>query len=303
MQTWILTKIRIRLALRNKTFIFFGVAMPLGFLFFFVLIFGHSSKWIAYILGSVLTVTVMGSFWGLSVQLVIFREQGILRRFRLAPVGAGPLLASSILANYVLVLPAVAAEILICRSAFHMQTWGNVPAMFLLVSVGAATFSSFGLIVASVTNSMQETQVINNLIWSAFLFLSGATVPLAVFPQWIQRVALFSPATYLATGLQAAANKFVTWEELLTDCIALIIGLLLAFEVSRQLFRWEPEAKIVGKGKLWVLAALIPFLIFGAYENRNDDRLNQLQKDFRMLQMQSAAGHTEAPSDNTPPQQ
>jgi ABC-2 type transport system permease protein len=277
--------------------------MPLGFLFLFVLIFGHGQTgMIAYILGSVLTITVMGSFWGLSVQLVIFREQGILRRFRLAPVGAGPLLASSILANYVLVLPAVLAEILICRSAFHMNTWGNIPAIFVLVSVGAATFSAFGLIVASVTNSMQETQVINNLIWSAFLFLSGATVPLAVFPHWIQRVALFSPATYLATGLQAATTSLVSGRELVTDSISLIVALVLAFKVSRQIFRWEPEAKIGGKGKLWVLAALIPFLIFGAYENRNDDRLGQLRSDFRMIEMQSGAPRTQAPSDTSPQQ-
>ena len=58
-------------------------------------------------------MTVMGSFWGLSVQLVMFREQGILRRFRLAPLGAGPMLASSILSNYILVLPSVAIEILV----------------------------------------------------------------------------------------------------------------------------------------------------------------------------------------------
>lgn len=302
MQTLILTKIRIKLALRNKTFIFFGVAMPLGFLFFFVLVFGHGqTAWISYILGSVLTLTVMGSFWGLSVQLVIFREQGILRRFRLAPVGAGALLASSILANYVLVFPAVIAEIVICRTAFHMQSWGNLWAVILLVSIGAATFSAFGLIVASVTNSMQETQVINNLIWSAFLFLSGATVPLVVFPVWIQRVALFSPATYLATGLQSATTNLATGREILTDVIALTIGLLVAFEVSRQLFRWEPEAKVPGRAKLWVLAALIPFLVFGAYENSAGSRLVQLRNDFRAVDRASSPAST--PQTQTPPQQ
>ncbi len=36
--------------------------------------------------------------------------------------------------------------------------------------------------------------MINNLIWMGFLFLSGATVPLAVFPSWIQRISLFMPA-------------------------------------------------------------------------------------------------------------
>src|SRR5271155_4149470 len=142
-----LTRIRILLALRNKAFMFFGLVMPLGFLFFFVFVFGRGrTGWIAYILGAVLTVTVMGSFWGLSVQLVMFREQGILRRFRLAPVGAGALLASSILSNYLLVIPTVAIEILVCRLAFHMQDWGNLWAIFVLVTFGSAAFSSFGLI-------------------------------------------------------------------------------------------------------------------------------------------------------------
>src|SRR6202142_1085475 len=109
--TWNLTKSRIRLALRNRAFFFFSFVMPLIFLFGAVFMTGKSSaSWVGYILGAVLTLTVMGSFWGLSVQLVTFREQGILRRFRLAPIGAGPLLASSILSNYFLVLPAVALE-------------------------------------------------------------------------------------------------------------------------------------------------------------------------------------------------
>ena len=112
--TWALTKARIRLAMRNRAFFFFSFVMPLIFLFGAVFMTGKSATvWVGYILGAVLTLTVMGSFWGLSVQLVTFREQGILRRFRLAPIGAGPLLASSILSNYFLVLPAVAVEIVV----------------------------------------------------------------------------------------------------------------------------------------------------------------------------------------------
>jgi ABC-2 type transport system permease protein len=282
--TWILTRIRVRLAMRNRTFLFFSLIMPLGFLFFFVTIFSKGdTAWTAYILGAILTMTVMGSFWGLSVQLVMFREAGILRRFRLAPLGAGPMLASSILSNYILVLPSVAIEILVTKFALHMQGWGNLWAIFLLVSIGSATFSAFGLIVASVTNTMQETQVINQVIWTAFLFLSGATVPLARFPHWIQGASLFMPATYLATGLENAATNLATHSEIITDLVALGIGLLVAFEISRRLFRWEPEAKLPGSAKLWVLAAMIPFLAFGAYENAKGDRLALVRQNFQML--------------------
>jgi ABC-2 type transport system permease protein len=282
--TWSLTKIRMRLAMRNRTFLFFSLFMPLGFLFFFIFVFGKDrGAWVAYILGTILAVTVMGSFWGLSVQLVTYREQGILRRFRLAPLGAGPMLASSILANYFLLLPTVAVEMLICRWTFHLQSFGNVWAIFLLITAGSAAFCSFGLIVASVTNTMQETQIINQIIWTGFLFLSGATIPLARFPDWIKRVSLFIPATYMATGLQDAANNFASTGEVITDLVALAIGTYVAFEISRQLFRWEPEAKVPGRAKLLVLAALIPFLVFGAYENFWGARLQQIEKNFNQI--------------------
>jgi ABC-2 type transport system permease protein len=230
------------------------------------------------------------------VQLVTFREQGILRRFRLAPIGAGPMLASSIVSNYLMTMPTVLIEILVCRFAFHMISWGNLWAVFLLVTFGSAAFSSFGLIVASVTNTMQETQVINQLIWTAFLFLSGATIPLAIFPAWIQRLSLFLPATYLATGLEAATTNLATAGEILTDVVALTVGVLVAFEISRQLFRWEPEAKVSPRAKLWVLAAMVPFLIFGIYENAAGTRLERIRRDYRTLQ--KFESHQSAPTDN-----
>ena len=182
--TWSLTKIRIRLAMRNKMFLFFSLLMPMIFLFLFVMLWGKGSpEKINFILGGILTLTVMGGFWGLSVQLVTFREQGILRRFRLAPAGRrtdarlqhrSPISSWSCL--------SFSSKCSSPNTFCTWQSWGNLPAIFLLVMIGSATFSAFGLVVASVTNTMQETQIINQLIWMVFLFLSGATIPLAVFP-------------------------------------------------------------------------------------------------------------------------
>jgi ABC-2 type transport system permease protein len=297
--TWALTKIRISLAMRNKMFLFFSLLMPLIFLFLFVMLWGKGSpERINFILGGILTLTVMGGFWGLSVQLVTFREQGILRRFRLAPLGAGPMLASSIVANFIMVVPFVFFEILIAKYLLHMQSWGNIPVILLLVLIGSATFSAFGLVVASVTNTMQETQIINQLIWMVFLFLSGATIPLAVFPDWIKRITLFSPATYLAVGLQSASTNFVVASELLTESIALILGLLVAFEIARRIFRWEPEAKVPTRAKVWVLAALLPFLLFGAYENYTGKMLTRVSTMMSYID-RPAPGATAAPKTET----
>ena len=282
-RTWTLTKVRLLLALRNRAFFFFSLVMPLIFLVGAVVFIGNRTQWAGYILGAILTTTVMGSFWGLSVQLVTFREQGILRRFRIAPVGAGPMLASSIISNYFMALPVVLLEIFVCRFVLHMQNWGNLWAIFLLVTIGSATFSSLGLIVASVTNTMQETQMINNLIWMGFIFLGGATIPIGTFPKWLQRISLFIPAQYLATGLQSAATWQASIWEILEDSVALSLGLFLAFEMSRRLFRWEPEAKAPKRAKLWVIAAFVPFLVFGVWENVYGSQLHRVNHNFQSL--------------------
>jgi ABC-2 type transport system permease protein len=283
--TWTLSKMRMLLALRNPTFLFFSLVFPLGFLFLYAVVFAKSNPLaITYLMGPVLALTVMGSFWGLSLQLVTFRETGILRRFRLAPVGAASMLASSIISNYFLAFPTVVIEFLICRYFFHMTQMGNLLEVFLMVSIGSITFSSFGLIVASVTNTMQETQVINQIIWFAFLFFSGATLPLVILPDGIQRAALFLPATYLVAGLQGSMLQSATPADIAGDVFVLAVGLLVSFEISRRLFRWEPEEKVPARAKVWVVIALIPFFLLGVWENVAGNRLQQIHQNYQYIE-------------------
>ncbi len=259
---WILTAVRMRLALRNRAFIVFSLIIPLAFLFVFSALFGRGEPGaVTYLLPSVLALTVMGSFWGLSIQLVIFREQGILRRFRLAPVGPFDMLASSVITNYVLTLPTIIIELVLARVIWRVMSFGNLPGLFVMISLGMVTFASFGLIVASVTNAMQETQVINNLIWFVFLFFSGATLPIVFFPAWLLRVSVFLPATHLIIGLQQVLIGGASLWKVGPEVVGLVAGLVMALYVSTKLFRWEPEEKIDRRAKLAAAAVVIPFLL------------------------------------------
>jgi len=251
---------------------------------------------VSFFLGPVIALNVMGSFWGLSAMLVTFREQGILRRFHVSPVTAADMLASSILANYLLTLPTVLIELLFARVIFHVMNLGDLLSLFVLVTVGTVSFASLGLVVASVTNTMQETQVLNQLIWLPLIFLSGATLPIAYLPKVAQSVAVFLPATYLVTGLQGAMySSFPVWR-LLTQILALALWTLLTFFVATQLFRWEPESKIPRSAKLWVLATALPFFLLGVWENKNGQILTQAQAAYRSLDRPSS---TDQPKSNS----
>jgi ABC-2 type transport system permease protein len=243
--------------------------MPFAFFFLYAGVFAKGvPEGVRYLLGPVVALTVMGSFWGLSAALVTFREQGILRRFHVTPVTPSDMLASSVVANYLLTMPTVLLELLFARAFFHVHNFGDLLAVFILVTVGTVSFASLGLVVASVTNTMQETQIINQLLWLPLIFLSGATLPLPSLPAVMQRVGVFLPATYLVNSLQRAIVFSVPITHLLLGVLALFFWAAITFFVSAQLFRWDAESKIPRRAKLWAASTAIPFLLLGVYENR-----------------------------------
>lgn len=291
-----LTRVRMQLALRNKMFFFFSVVMPLGFFFLYAGVFAKGNpRDVSFFLGPVIALTVMGSFWGLSATLVMFREQGILRRFHVTPVSAADMLASSILANFALTLPTVLVILLLARVVFHVQHFGDLLSLLLFVCVGTVAFGSLGLVVASITNTMQETQVLNQILWLPLIFLSGATLPLSYLPKMVQGFSVFLPATYLVTGLQQASFFSKPITELLSYFLALLVWTLLSFFVAAQLFRWEPETKIPRNGKLWAAATIIPFILLGIWEHSNGKMLAEARAAYHAVNEQS-----EAPSRNPP---
>jgi ABC-type multidrug transport system permease subunit len=279
-----LTRTRMVLALRNKMFFFFSVVMPLAFFFLYAGVFAKGDpRGVRFFLGPVIALSVMGSFWGLSATLVMYREQGILRRFHVAPVSASDMLASSVFANFVLTLPNVLIMMAFARFLFHVTDMGNLLATFLFVCAGTVSFGSLGLVVASITNTMQETQVLNQLLWLPLIFLSGATFPLAFLPHAVQGFSVFLPATYLVTGLQQATLFAKSTSQLLVYLLALFFWAALSFFMATQLFRWEPETKIPRNAKIWAAATIIPFLLLGIWEHGNGQMLNQAHEAYRSI--------------------
>src|SRR5947199_218917 len=80
----------------------------------------------------------------------------------------------------------------------HAEQGGAVTQIVNMV----LTIGAIGGVIGAVANSMQESQIIIQLLYFPMLFLGGATFPIALMPNWLQIVAQFIPTTYLSTGLQ-----------------------------------------------------------------------------------------------------
>jgi hypothetical protein len=74
--------------------------------------------------------------------------------------------------------------------------------------------------------------------------------------------------------------------KLLVALVSLGLWFLLTLFLSSQLFRWEPEAKIGRKAKLYVAGTAIPFLLLGIWEAKYGRVIAEENSTVQMLEAQ-----------------
>ncbi len=281
-----LIKIYLRLAFRDRAVIFFNYLFPLVFFFIF-------AEWLdadqggttTFVVSMVLVLGILGNgLFGAGMRAVQDREANILRRFKVAPITPTPILIASVVTGWIIFLPAVVLTFSLAYFFYDMPLPERWFGLLVFISLGLASFRALGLILASVANSMQESNLLIQSLYMPMLFLSGATFPLTLLPDWAQIAAQYLPASYLVTGFQGTMLRNESLWENLASVVALLVTMVLALFISRQIFRWEKEEKLPTKAKAWVLAVLLPFLLLGtwqAYSRDQIDRAKTLWRDMR----------------------
>jgi imidazolonepropionase-like amidohydrolase/ABC-type multidrug transport system permease subunit len=271
-------KSNLRLMGRDRSVLFFSYLFPLVFFFMFAQLLDarQSPAAMQQVIAMVLMISVLGSgFFGAGMRTVQDRETNVLRRFKVAPITAAPVLVASLVSGLAAFLPVVVLFLLFGRVLYGAPVPHNLLSLFVFVSIGVLAFRSLGMIIAAVVNSAQEGNILIQIFYLPMLFLSGATFPTSIMPVWVQQIAQFLPSTYLFQGMQAIMiNGESAWKNL-ASVVGLIITLGVALFIGVKLFRWEKEEKIAGAAKLWIAAVLAPFFIMGAYQAYSKQNIEQ----------------------------
>ncbi len=281
-----LFKSNMQLTLRDRTVLFFNYLFPFIFFFAFTELFkAGTGSGIAYFVGTVLTMGILGNgLWGAGMRSVQDREANILRRYKVTPVGPLPILMAAMVSGWLLYLPVVIIILAVAHFQYQMPMPQNWISLFAMVSLGVCAFRAIGLILAAVTNTMQEAMVAIQLLYMPMLFLSGATIPAAMLPKWAQTLAEFMPASYLVSGFQGIFFRNQSLFDNAISAGALALTMVVGTFLAVQLFRWEKEDKIAPRNRLWVLAVMGPFLVMGCYRAYSREHLGQNQAFYRDLQ-------------------
>lgn len=269
-----LTRIYMRLTLRDRAALFFTYLMPLIFFFLFSQMMHAERGTAVLVVNMVLTIGILGTgLFGAGMRSTMDREANILRRFKVAPITPTPLLVASMVVGLVNFIPLFMLILFLANRLYGMPIPANIVSLTIFVLVGVLAFRAIGLMAGSVANSMQEAQILIQSLYMPMLFLSGAAIPISVMPEWVQTVGQYLPATHLFTGMQSIMGSGESIFRNLTALGALVLTILVGGFIGVKLFRWEKDEKLPASSKLWVFAVLLPFVLMGIYQSYSKENV------------------------------
>ncbi|MGA8490925.1 MAG: ABC transporter permease, partial [Terriglobales bacterium] len=285
-----LIQLDLKLALRQKSVLFFNYMFPLIFFVVFAqALHGDRGNAMTQIVTMVIIIGVLGNgLFGAGMRAVQERESNVLRRYKVTPITPAPILIAATIVGWIIFMPLVLFMFCVAHFGYGMPWPERMGSILLFATLGILAFRAIGMILAAVANSMQESQILVQLVYLPMLFLSGATFPTSMFPSWLLIVTQFLPATYLVSGLE---GMMLRQESLVANgfpSLALLITVFVGLFISYKLFRWEKEEKIRGSAKLWVGAVMLPFIVLGLWQAHTQQNVAKT----RMLNRQLARGET-----------
>jgi len=256
-------RVSLNLHFRNRMALIYSYLFPTIFLIAFWVLYRYDRVPLARHMGELLTVTALGgACFGLPTTMVSERERGVWRRYRLAPVRTGTLLASTVAARYVLLVLAGLLQVVLAM-AIGMPLPNHPLDLWIAFTFVAFALLGLGLVIATLADNVPAVQALGQCIFLPMLIIGGVAVQLSSLPDWAQHVSAFFPGRYAVEAMQTA----VTGQGLRVmgfSLLALLLIGLAGFVAGIRLFRWDAEQRFAQRsGKGWVAMALVAWAAVG----------------------------------------
>jgi ABC-2 family transporter len=256
-------RVSLNLHFRNRMALIYSYLFPTIFLIAFWVLYRYDRVPLARHMGELLTVTALGgACFGLPTTMVSERERGVWRRYRLAPVRTGTLLASTVAARYVLLVLAGLLQVALAMGV-GMPLPNHPLDLWIAFSFVAFALLGLGLVIATLADNVPAVQALGQCIFLPMLIIGGVAVQLSSLPGWAQHVSAFFPGRYAVEAMQTA----VTGQGLRVmgfSLLALLLIGLAGFVAGIRNFRWDAEQRFAQRnGKGWVAVALAAWAAVG----------------------------------------
>jgi len=143
----------------------------------------------------VLLVTIIGMFLS-GMNLVKEKEIGTIEQINVTPIKKYQFIAGKLIPFWVIANIDLAIGLVIAKLVFNIPIIGSLPLLFFVASIYLVVILSFGLLISTLTNTMQQSMFISWFFLVIFILMSGLFTPIESMPQWAQIIDTINPVAY-----------------------------------------------------------------------------------------------------------
>lgn len=241
-----LTFVELKLFFREPEAAFFTLIFPLMMLFVFGTIYGNKPTPFFGGLGSVdvsvpaytAIIIATSGLMGLTIVVTVYREQGVLRRFKMTPISPINILAAEVVIIFLMTTFGMVLLIAAAKVFYGLRFAGNPLNFALGFVLSCFSFFCLGFVLACIFPTVRTAQVATMALYFPFIFLSGATIPREVLPDFIQKYGQVLPLTHVVNLLRGFWIG-ESWGMHLKEVVVLLAVMVVGILVSVKTFRWE----------------------------------------------------------------
>lgn len=208
---------------------------------------------ILYLLtGSLLWGYLSGLFWDISHIVSWERWEGTIEYTFMAPISRITHIFGMSLFSIVYGVIRTLLTVGLVALFFQLDlSKSNLGAALVVLAVASFSFVGFGTMVAVLPlMSPEKGSQIAGIVEGILLMVSGVYYETTVLPGWMQKISIFSPATYTLRGMRRALVEGAGLGELLDCLLPLIVMGIVLIPLGLKVFQWgEMYCKRTGKLK------------------------------------------------------
>ncbi len=168
-----------------------------------------------------------------------YKKSKFFKQLSLTPLTKGEWLASKVIWYVILSIISFLLMTVFGTYAFGGHVAINAWIVPFLI-LGPLFFVALGMLVGTVTKSVESAGVVGNIITFPMMFLSGTFFPISLMPGYLQTFAHVLPLYYLIAGLNNVMI-YGNFSAALLDVAVLSVISAIVFVLAVRFFKWRED--------------------------------------------------------------
>lgn len=165
------------------------------------------------------------------------KESGTIEQLLMTPAQTGEMLFAKTTPVFAVMMVVLFLSLGVGMLVFDLPVRGAVWLFALAGALAALAGIGIGVMIATVSKSQQQAQLLTFFVNPPLTLLSGVTSPLENMPDFFQKLSYLDPLRYMVTIVRGVTLKNAPWTALWPNLLALVVFSFVLFAFSAWRFR------------------------------------------------------------------